>query len=666
MSIKSSLKKNAFYSITISIPIVFFILIEISLRIFQYGNSYPLFIADKTDSNYMVINPEISRRYFRSAQVQVSTQLEFFLKNKPKNEFRIFVQGGSTTAGFPFNHGASFPRQLEKILQQTFPEKKIEVINTAITAVNSYTLLDFTEEIIEQNPDVVLIYAGHNEYYGAFGIGSTQSLGKSPKLINFYLKYRNVRIIQLFRSIIKSIVSVQINNNTTDETLMSRMVKEQEIPLNGKLYNNGLQQFSDNLDLILAQYKSNNIPVFIGTLASNVKGQHPFISGHLMNYDSVNWQQNYQKGLNYLTSENYDSALQSFIKAKAIDSSHAALNFNIGNCYLALEDQISASYHYHLAKELDLLRFRAPKSMNSIITKSALKNKAIVVDTEKDLQDASKNGIIGDEVMIEHLHPNLYGLSVISYSFYKTILAYQLIEDSTINTSSLKEIIKERCVTNIDSISGHLLITKLKNGWPFNEQSKESFIPSTIEEQLSYKKFIGEISWAEACNKLYDHYMNSKQYQKAIKISEALSQEFSNIVNPKIMLAEAHYYNQDYKKALVIYKQLLQSSPKKEILSASIKCLLKTKQEKNALQLAEKYINFADKNTMRALKEISAIVDDSLDIKILINKGGAYAFFQEYDKSKLHIERALRIDNNNQQALKLLEIVKQRSADEQF
>ena len=29
-----------------------------------------------------------------------------------------------------------------------------------------------------QEPDAVLIYAGHNEYYGALGVGSTESLGR--------------------------------------------------------------------------------------------------------------------------------------------------------------------------------------------------------------------------------------------------------------------------------------------------------------------------------------------------------------------------------------------------------------------------------------------------------------------------------------------------------
>ena len=85
---------------------------------------------------------------------------------------RIIVQGGSTAAGWPYGFGASLAGMLQQRLQATLPRRNIEVITTAMTAVNSYTLMDFAEEIIAQQPDAVLIYAGHNEYLGVLGVGS--------------------------------------------------------------------------------------------------------------------------------------------------------------------------------------------------------------------------------------------------------------------------------------------------------------------------------------------------------------------------------------------------------------------------------------------------------------------------------------------------------------
>ena len=49
------------------------------------------------------------------------------------------------------------------------------------------------DEIIAIEPDAVLIYAGHNEYYGALGTASTESLGGSTILVRLYLGLRQYR-----------------------------------------------------------------------------------------------------------------------------------------------------------------------------------------------------------------------------------------------------------------------------------------------------------------------------------------------------------------------------------------------------------------------------------------------------------------------------------------
>ena len=79
--------------------------------------------------------------------------MNLFLKEKPANGYRIFVLGGSTTAGFPYGNNLDFARILNRRLSDQFPEKKIEIINCAMTAVNTYTVLDLMDEILEQQPD---------------------------------------------------------------------------------------------------------------------------------------------------------------------------------------------------------------------------------------------------------------------------------------------------------------------------------------------------------------------------------------------------------------------------------------------------------------------------------------------------------------------------------
>ena len=74
---------------------------------------------------------QIPKKYFQKDKVcKYVNANDLFLKEKPKNGYRIFVMGGSTAAGYPYGENLMFSRILNKSLSVTFPEKKIEVINT--------------------------------------------------------------------------------------------------------------------------------------------------------------------------------------------------------------------------------------------------------------------------------------------------------------------------------------------------------------------------------------------------------------------------------------------------------------------------------------------------------------------------------------------------------
>lgn len=58
--------------------------------------------------------------------------------------------------GFPYPNNISFQRMLKYQLQKTNPDKDIEIINLALTAINSYTFYDFAQELVHFEPDAIL------------------------------------------------------------------------------------------------------------------------------------------------------------------------------------------------------------------------------------------------------------------------------------------------------------------------------------------------------------------------------------------------------------------------------------------------------------------------------------------------------------------------------
>jgi hypothetical protein len=129
------------------------LLLEFFLQIFGYGADYSVFTkAYSAYPDYLFLNPNITHKYFTNVSAPPTTIADPFREKKSANAYRVFVLGESSVAGWPYVPNASFPRILKRKLQLYYPESEIEVINLGISAINSYTLKDFTPAFFNKNP----------------------------------------------------------------------------------------------------------------------------------------------------------------------------------------------------------------------------------------------------------------------------------------------------------------------------------------------------------------------------------------------------------------------------------------------------------------------------------------------------------------------------------
>ena len=462
-------KRIVFQSIAILLPFIVLIFIEVGLRIFGYGYDLRLFVDDSQNKGYLVMNPNASRRYFTESENATIGTFESFRKRKSPETFRIFVLGESTTLGYPYMHNVSFHRWLSYRLMHTFPEKQFEIVNLSLTAVNSYTVLGFAKELVNYEPDAVLIYCGHNEYYGTIGVGSTSRMGSNRFVIQSLLRLRSSRLVQ-FLGNSYSRIRQAIGGKKTDqrETLMKRMAAKQEIPYNSSDYKRGIQQFQTNMESVCQVLTNKNIPVFISNLVSNEKDLKPFISSKTDSATSAE----YQYSLADAAFRNND-----FAKAKGL---------------------------YLNAKDLDMLRFRAPETVNEIIAGLPQEFPSVyLVDTKKLFEAHSPQGIIGSETILEHVHPNILGYGLMSEAFYQAIKQQYLISNNWKNEISFEQLRHEMPITMVDSLKGTYEIQVLKEFWPFDEgKTFDSNKLNSFEEQLAVALLNFKISWNDALKKI--------------------------------------------------------------------------------------------------------------------------------------------------------------------
>lgn len=528
-----------FILLTLLIPFLLLLGVEGGLRVFGYGTSYPLFVPVKEAPEYLRVNPDIVRRFMvdEAETPKLWIRPVDFPKKKSPGTVRIFVVGGSTAEGYPYGYGASPAGMLQQRLQRTFPERKIEVITTAMCAVNTYTLLDFTDEIIEQDPDAVLVYSGHNEYVGLLGIGSAFSAGiRRPAVLSFLL-LRNLRVFQLLQRVAST--SRPKPKDRSNRTLMATIVREKKIPIGSPLYERGFDQYRANLRAILSRYRKAGIPVFIGTVVSNERDQPPFISGHGEGVDAAAWRRHFDAGCRALDTGDALMALGEFDTAVDIDDAYAEGHFLRAQALDRLKRFPEARQAYLAAKDRDELRFRAPEAINNIIREVAKEQLAQVVEVQEAFVREARDGIVGTDLMLEHLHPNLRGYFVLADAFHEALRAEEMFGqwDHWIRRDQAWD---EIPVTEVDRLYGEYRIRHLTSDWPFSKRREPIRIGPAARrvELIAHKYYRGSYEWPYAMKKLLDHYRTTHDVIEAAKVAVLLAEAFPHEPKRQLVAAE--------------------------------------------------------------------------------------------------------------------------------
>lgn len=574
----SSYKIWYFRAAMLALPLLFFLALEGGLRLLGYGATYPLFIPFEQDGRYLHPNPEVARRFFANTQALPTPNADLFLKQKPENTLRIVVQGESSAAGYPYYHGGAFSNMLKQRLKNTYPNQNIEVINTGMAAINSFALLDFADEIAAIQPDAILIYTGHNEYYGALGVGSAESLGKFPAFIRWYLKFKDLRVIQLLRNVLSQMAGWFGGEKAgaPSTTLMERMVGEQSIPLDSPLFTLGKQQFEENMGLLLERYQSAGIPVYVSSIASNEADHAPFISLLKPSTNLSQWQNLAQEVETALQNQDRTTVLSKAEALLKMDETSAKAYFLWGKALQLTADSTHRSQQndirnaFERARDLDALRFRAPTVFNQVLKDLAPKHGAYFVDAKGFLDAASPQGRIGKTLMLEHLHPNMEGYLIISEAFYQALLQ-NLKRPQAPNLVPFQAARSLVIYSKIDSLFAGYRIQQLTASWPFKpfgtiDHSLDHVQGRTPEEAIALKLFRRETSWYGALEEAITYYRSQGQFRKALQTGFALLDAYDASPYPWFALSQTYVAANDLKQAQTCLEEAARRAKPEEVI----------------------------------------------------------------------------------------------------
>ncbi len=379
------------------VPLLLLGVIELVLRLFGVGYSTDLTVPCTVQGHAAdCYNLFFPAPFFPPGMIK-TPQAYSIPANKPPGTYRIFVLGESAAMGDP-DPAYAFSRYLDVMLRERYPSMKFEVVNTGSVAINSHVVLPIAEGLAKERPDLFIIYSGNNEVVGPYGPGTALTSSKmSLPVIRASIFVRSTRIGQLLTKI----------GTRKKEWLGMEMFLDKQVQASSPLMKYTYANFEKNLRDTIEAGRSAGARVIVSTAATNLKDCAPFGSLHRQEITADelhSWTALVQQGSDAENARSYDEALKSYEAATKIDGQYAELEFRIARTLWRMGDYAGAKEHFVRARDLDTLRFRADSRINDINRAVATSLGAELVDAEALFSKESPNGIIGSELVYEHVH----------------------------------------------------------------------------------------------------------------------------------------------------------------------------------------------------------------------------------------------------------------------
>ncbi len=403
------------------VPAAILLALEGGLRLFGYGRPTGFSLEQEVNGRAAyVFNPYFSRRFF-PPQLARRPDFSAYPKAKGETTYRIFMLGASAARGDP-DPAYGFARILRTMLRDRYPQTRFEVINTAMTAINSHVVREIAADCAGRDADLLIVYLGNNEIVGPFGPGnSLVPLSRSRTLIRAKLWVGSTRIGQAMTDLLAGRPKGPPVWRGM-EMFLDRQVRADDPSLES-VYGH----FQANLTEICDAAERPGSPLILCTVAVNLRDCAPFASLHredLTAGERGEWDARYRQGIAQQQAGRFAQAIDRYSAAAAIDRQYAELHYRLGHCQWHAQRSDEARKSFQKARDLDTLRFRADTRINEIIraVAGAHADRGVhLLDTEAVLEAGSPHGIPGRELFYEHVHFNFAGDYLVAEALFRQI-----------------------------------------------------------------------------------------------------------------------------------------------------------------------------------------------------------------------------------------------------
>jgi tetratricopeptide (TPR) repeat protein len=390
-------------------------------------NPVPLFVLNDEGTRYEI--PKSRQKFFCP---------ESFPARKSAGDFRIFCLGGSTVQGRPFAIETSYTSWLEISLNAAQPDRNWDVINCGGVSYASYRLIPILREVLNYGANLIVLDTGHNEFLESRTFDHLQHRGE---LVNASLEAASqLRTFTLMREVY---LRTQGKSSAAAPEGRPLLPAEVDALLD---YKNGLEdyhrdeawragvieQFEFNLNAMIRIAREAGVEIVIVNPCSNIRDFAPFKSLHrddLTPPQLETWEKLCVAGRAHMHGDAAElrEAIACLEQACQIDPQHAATFYHLGHCYLAAHRTDDARRMFEKARDLDICPLRILPAMSESILRVAENTGTPLVDAQALYESRSRDGLVGDQWLVDHVHPSIAGHQLLADTLADQLIAMHVV-----------------------------------------------------------------------------------------------------------------------------------------------------------------------------------------------------------------------------------------------
>ena len=515
--------------------VIFFLLLEGGLALFGvkpalqtedpfvgFASNVPLFVPETGPAGKQVLTTAPNKLAFFNRQS--------FAPAKTPGTFRIFCLGGSTTYGRPYNDTTSFAGWLRELLPAADRNKEWEVINAGGISYASYRVAHLMEELVHYQPDLFIIYTGHNEFLEE---RTYRQIRDIPPLVRSTVSL--LARTRTWSAVSSALQGLGIHTKTEPQSrdqlrgevnaILDRSAGLNRYTRDDKLRENILEHYRISLERMVALARSVGAQVIFVTPASNLKDFSPFKSEHTPGLDAEGRQRSEKmlaEAKMFLFQKNWAAALELLDNAALLDPRHAEVQYRRGQALLGLGRFAEAKIALRLARDEDVCPLRALTPMHQIVIDVSREHGTGLVDyvnlLGQRMQEKYGYDIPGEEYFLDHVHPTIEGHKILAVSIIQAMVAQGLLQPGSTWNDKAIAAVTEKIEGSIDQRTHAQALVNLARVllWAGKTEDAERLALKAMEKAGDDQKILKDINAT-----LVKVYQKRGDVERALQLLEA-------------------------------------------------------------------------------------------------------------------------------------------------